>query len=52
MGNDFSKIAEQLKKYKTVQGIMKFVNEETIIKQHIKQSRNKVIGIDGIGKED
>lgn len=52
MENDFSKIAEQLKKYKTVQGIMKFVNEETIIKQHIKQSRNKATGIDGIGKED
>lgn len=52
MENDFSKIAEQLKRYKTVQGIMKFVNEETIIKQHIKQSRNKATGIDGIGKED
>lgn len=52
MENDFSKIAEQLKKYKTVQGIMKFVNEETIIKQHIKQARNKATGIDGIGKEE
>lgn len=26
MENDFSKIAKQLKEYKTVQGIMKFVN--------------------------
>lgn len=52
MENDFSKIAEQLKKYKTVQGIMKFVNEETIIKQHTKQARNKATGIDGIGKEE
>lgn len=52
MENDFSKIAEQLKKYKTVQGIMKFVNEKTIIKQHIKQARNKATGIDGIGKEE
>lgn len=52
MKNDFSKIAEQLKKYKTVQGIMKFVNEETIIKQHTKQARNKATGIDGIGKEE
>ena len=52
MENDFSKIAEQLKKYKTVQGIMKFVNEETIIKQHTKQARNKATGIDGIRKED
>lgn len=52
MENDFSKIAEQLEKYKTVQGIMKFVNKEAIIKQHIKQGRNKATGIDGIGKEE
>ena len=43
MENDFSKIAKQLKEYKTVQGIMKFVNKEAIIKQHNKQSNNKAI---------
>ena len=36
MDNDFSKITKQLKEHKTVQGIMKYVNEETIIKQHRK----------------
>lgn len=52
MENDFSKIAKQLKEYKTVQGIMKFVNKEAIIKQHNKQSNNKATGIDGIGKQE
>lgn len=52
MDNDFSKIAKQLKEHKTVQGIMKYVNKETIIKQHRKQGKNKATGIDGISKEE
>lgn len=52
MENDFSKISKQLKEHKTVQGIMKYVNEEAIIKQHRKQEKNKAAGIDGISKED
>ena len=52
MDNDFSKITKQLKEHKTVQGIMKYVNEETIIKQHRKQEKNKATGIEGISKED
>lgn len=51
MENDFSKIAEQLEKHKTVQGIMPYVNEEAIIKQHKRQARNKVTGVDGVDKE-
>lgn len=51
MDNDFSKIARQLKEHKTVQGIMKYVNKDTIIKQHKKQEKNKATGIDGINKE-
>ena len=51
MENDFSKIAIQLEKYKTVQGIMKYVNKETLIKQHKKQEKKKATGIDGITKE-
>ena len=31
MANDFSKIAIQLQKHKTVQGIMKYVNQEALI---------------------
>lgn len=51
MENDFSKIAIQLKKYKTVQGVMKYINKETLIKQHKKQEKKIATGIDGIGKE-
>ena len=51
MENNFSKIAIQLEKYKTVQGIMKYVNKETLIKQHKKQEKKKATGIDGITKE-
>ena len=51
MENDFSKIAIQLEKYKTVQGIMKYVNKETLMKQHKKQEKKKATGIDGITKE-
>ena len=50
MANDFSKIAVQLQKYGTVQGIMKFVNKEAIIEQHKRQMKNKATGVDGIGK--
>ena len=52
MENEFSKITKQLNEHKTVQGIMKFVNKETIIEQHNKQAKNKATGIDGITKED
>ena len=51
MENDFSKIAIQLEKYKTIQGIMKYVNKETLMKQHKKQEKKKATGIDGITKE-
>ena len=52
MANDFSKIAIQLQKHKTVQGIMKYVNQEALIEQHKKQSKNKATGIDNVSKMD
>ena len=52
MANDFSKIAIQLQKHKTVQGIMKYVNQEALIEQHKKQEKNKATGIDNVGKMD
>lgn len=52
MANDFSKIAKQLQQYKTVQGIMKYVNKESLIEQHKKQEKNKTTGIDGISKTE
>ena len=51
MANDFSKIAIQLQKHKTVQGIMKYVNQEALIEQHKKQDKNKATGIDNVNKE-
>lgn len=52
MANDFSKIAKQLQQYKTVQGIMKYVNEESIIEQHKKQGKNKATGVDKVSKTE
>ena len=52
MANDFSKIAIQLQKHKTVQGIMKYVNQEALIEQHRKQEKNKATGIDNVSKMD
>ena len=50
MENDFSKIAMQYEKHKTVQGIMKYINKETLMEQHKKQKKNKATGIDKINK--
>ena len=50
MANDFSKIAIQLQKHKTVQGIMKYVNQEALIEQHKKQEKSKATGIDNVSK--
>lgn len=52
MANDFSKITIQLQKHKTVQGIMKYVNQEALIEQHKKQDKKKARGVDGVGKMD
>ena len=52
MENEFAKITEQQRKYRTVQGIMKYINEETIMKQHKKQERKKATGIDGVTKAE
>ena len=50
MANDYTKIALQLQKHGTVQGIMKFVNEESLKAQHEKQDKKKSVGIDGVDK--
>jgi len=52
MENEFAKIAEQQRKYRTVQGIMKYVNEAALMKQHRKQEKNKARGIDGVTKSE
>ena len=50
MENAYLKIAEQSKKYGTVQNLMHLVNAENLKYQHKLQSRRKATGIDGIGK--
>ena len=52
MGNDYTRIAVQQRKYGTVQGIMKYVNEESLKEQHRKQERGKATGVDQVTKEE
>ena len=52
MANDYTKIAEQLQKYGTVQGIMKYINKESLKEQHKKQEKGKAVGIDDVTKEE
>lgn len=52
MANDYSKIAEQLGKYKTVQGLMKYIDKESLIRQHVKQETGKASGVDRINKAE
>lgn len=51
MLNDYAKIAEQLRKHGTVQGIMKYINVDNIKRQHQKQIKGKATGIDNVTKE-
>jgi len=52
MGKDLTKITELSKRHKTVQGIMCYINEDTLLKQHHKQETRKASGIDGITKAE
>ena len=51
MSNDYTKIAKQLQKFGNVQGLMKYINYESILQEHKEQQRNKSTGIDGINKD-
>ena len=50
MSNDYTKITKQLQTYKHVQGLMKYINYESLLKEHRKQEKGKAIGIDGVDK--
>ena len=50
MENDYTKIAKQLGKYKTVQGLMQYINKETLTRQHKEQSNKKATGVDKVDK--
>ena len=52
MENRFRNIELQYKKYGNVQGLMQYINKETLIGQHRKQIGNKATGIDKITKYD
>lgn len=52
MENGFRKIELQYKKYGNVQGLMQYINKDTLLKQHRKQLGNKATGIDKITKYD
>ena len=52
MGQDFTKITELQRRHGKVQGIMCYVNEQTLQQQHHKQEEKKASGIDGTTKSD
>lgn len=52
MANEYLKIAEQVKKFKTVQNVMHLVNKETLYNRHKLQIKKKAVGIDGINKTE
>jgi group II intron reverse transcriptase/maturase len=52
MEQDAKGIRYQSATYPKVQNLMHNVNEETLMAEHVKQSRKKATGVDGIGKDD
>lgn len=52
MSNDYTKIAKQLEKHKTVQGIMPYINYDSLKEQHERQIKGKATGIDNVTKEE
>ena len=52
MSNDYTKIAKQYKTYNHVQGLMKYINYDSLVEQHRKQEKGKAVGIDGINKAE
>ena len=52
MSNDYTKIAKQIKTYGHAQGLMKYINYESLLEQHKKQTKGKATGVDGIDKTE
>ena len=52
MSNDYTKIAKQIETYGHAQGLMKYINAESLLEEHKKQTRGKATGIDGINKDE
>ena len=51
MVNERGNIRGQSIKYRKIQTLMYHINEETLIKEHQRQSNNKASGIDKITKD-
>ena len=51
MAKDYSEIRRQLIKYKNVQGLMRYINEDTLKGKHRELNGNKATGIDRITKQ-
>lgn len=50
MENDYSEIRRQLIKYKNVQSLMQYINEDTLMAKHKALSGNKAVGADKVTK--
>ncbi len=50
MGPETKGIRYQSATFPTVQGLMHYVNEQTLMKEHRKQARKKATGVDGVDK--
>ena len=51
MEHEAKGIRYQSERYKTVQGVMSYVNEQTLMAEHRRQARKKACGIDGVNKD-
>lgn len=51
MENEFDDITRLFGKYGKIENIMRYVNEETLLKVHESQCENKAIGIDNVTKD-
>lgn len=52
MAIDYSEIRRQLGKYRNVQGLMQYINKETLKAKHKELSGNKATGIDKVTKKE
>ena len=52
MENEYLKIAEQTRKFKTVQNLMRHINKGTLYQKHKIQLQKKAAGVDGITKSE
>lgn len=52
MQTEYARIVSQMEKYGKAQGLMQYVNKESLSKQHKLQKANKATGIDGVTKAE